>query len=90
MIKRTRTPRKPKKKKERIPRGARRFPERSGKDWHGPLVMYREVDLLRKFMTSSAKVMSRKRGGTTAKEQSAVRTAIKHARFLALVPYTGT
>ncbi len=90
MIKRTRTPRKPKKKKERIPRGAQRFPERSGKDWHGPLVMYREVDLLRKFMTSSSKIMARKRSGTNAQEQTAIQLAVKQARYLALIPYAGT
>ena len=50
---------------------------------------YREVELLRKFMTSSCKVMSRKRAGTNAREQAAVQAAIKHARYLALVPYAG-
>ncbi|MFQ5491507.1 MAG: 30S ribosomal protein S18 [Phycisphaerae bacterium] len=79
-----------KKKKEKRSRGQRRFPERGKKDWRGPIVSYREVELLRKVMTSSAKVMSRKRAGTTAREQSDVQAAIKHARFLALVPYTGT
>jgi len=54
------------------------------------LVSYREVDLLRKFLSSSSKIMSRKRSGTSAKEQAAIRTAIKQARFLALVPYSGT
>ena len=53
------------------------------------MIDYKEVDLLRKFMSSSNKLMSRKRGGTSAKEQRALRTAIKQARFLALLPYTG-
>ncbi len=78
------------KKKRRIARGARRFPERAGKDWQGPLVLYREVELLRKFLTPSSKVMSRKRAGTNHQEQAAVQTAVKHARFLALIPYSGT
>jgi len=82
--------RRPKKGKERFTRGKRRFPERGGQDWRGPLVSYREVDLLRKFLSSSSKIMSRKRSGTSAKEQAAIRTAIKQARFLALVPYSGT
>ena len=67
-----------------------RFPERHGKDWKGPLVDYKEVDLLRKFLTASSKMMSRKRAGTNAHEQRAIRRAIKRARFLALLPYTGT
>ncbi|UCG16453.1 MAG: 30S ribosomal protein S18 [Phycisphaerales bacterium] len=68
---------------------ARRFPERGGADWTGPLVDYKEVELLRKFISSSSKVMSRKRAGTSAQEQNDLKAAIKHARFLALLPYAG-
>ena len=67
----------------------RRFPERGGPGWAGPLVDYKEVELLRKFLTSSSKIMSRRRGGTNAQEQKALKLAIKRARFLALLPYTG-
>lgn len=77
-------------KKPRAKRGAKRFPERDKDDWKGPIVSYREVELLRKFMTSSAKVMSRKRGGTSAKEQNSIQAAIKQARYIGLVPYAGT
>ena len=54
-----------------------RFPERAQASWVGPLVDYKEVELLRKFLTSSCKVMSRKRAGTSAREQAAVQAAIK-------------
>lgn len=67
-----------------------RFPERSGAEWVGRLVDYKELDLLRKFLTSSSKQMSRRRSGTNTQEQKALKQAIKHARFLALVPYRGT
>ncbi len=67
-----------------------RFPERAGADWKGPIVDYKEVELLRKFLTASSKMMSRKRGGTNAREQRDIRRAIKRARFLALLPFTGT
>ncbi len=67
----------------------RRFPDRLGPDWHGPLLDYKELDLLRKFLTPSSKIMSRKRGGTTAQEQRALKIAVKRARFLALIPYAG-
>ena len=70
--------------------GKSRFPDRGGKEWKGPLVDYKEVDLLRKFLTASSKMMSRKRAGTNAREQRDIRRAIKRARFLALLPYTGT
>lgn len=72
-----------------VPKVKCRFPERTGPDWVGPVVDYKEVELLRKFMTTSHKVQSRKRAGTNAQEQNAVKLAVKRARFLALLPYTG-
>ena len=76
-------------KKRRLFHTVERFPNRRGKDWEGPLVDYKEVELLRKFVTTSNKLMSRKRGGTSAREQRALQVALKRARFMALVPYTG-
>ncbi len=67
----------------------RRFPNRQGPEWKGPIVDYKEVDLLRKFLTASSKMMSRKRAGTSAAEQRDIRRAIKRARFMALLPFTG-
>ncbi len=68
----------------------RRFPERGGRGWVGPLVDYKELELIRKFLTTSSKLMSRKRAGTSAQEQRALKIAVKQARFLALLPYRGT
>ena len=68
----------------------RRFPERGNAGWVGPIVDYKEVEVLRKFLTSSSKLMSRRRAGTNAQEQKALRTALKQCRFLALLPYHGT
>jgi small subunit ribosomal protein S18 len=70
-------------------RTRRRFPERGGENWKGPIIDYKEVELLRKFLTASSKMMSRKRAGTNAHEQRDIRRAIKRARFMALLPYTG-
>jgi small subunit ribosomal protein S18 len=67
-----------------------RFPERTGPEWTGPVVDYKELELLRKFLTSSSKLMSRKRGGTNAQEQSSLKAAVKRARYMALIPYSGT
>lgn len=58
-------------------------------EWVGPLIDYKEVELIRRFMTTSHKILSRKRAGTSAQEQSALKAAAKRARFLALLPYTG-
>ena len=77
-------------RKRRSQYGKRRFRDRGGKEWKGPIVDYKEVDLLHKFLTASSKMMSRKRAGTNAREQRDIRRAIKRARFLALLPFTGT
>lgn len=69
---------------------ARRFPDRGGPDWIGPLIDYKEVELLRKFLTSSSKLMSRRRAGTSSQEQNELKAAIKRARYLSLIPYRGT
>lgn len=59
-------------------------------DWQGPVIDYKDIDILRRFLTTSHKLMSRKRSGTTAQQQKAVKIAVKRARYLALVPYSGT
>ena len=74
--------------KRRLFHTVERFPNRRGNDWEGPLVDYKEVELLRKFVTTSNKLMSRKRGGTSAREQRALQLALKRARFMALIAYT--
>lgn len=89
MIRSKEKPVKQKKKKRRLFQSANRFPERSKKTWEGPLIDYKEIELLRKFLTSSNKQMSRKRAGTSAREQRALQIAIKRARFMALLAYTG-
>lgn len=55
--------------------------------------MYREVDykdatLLRRFMSSYAKIAPRRRSGVCAKHQRKLAIAIKQARIMALVPFT--
>lgn len=70
-------------------RTSSRFRERTEGPWIGPIVDYKEVELLRKFLTSSSKLMSRKRGGTSAQEQNSLKQAIKRARFMALIPFAG-
>ena len=69
---------------------ARRFPERIGPNWVGPIVDYKEVELIRKFLTTSSKLMSRRRAGTNTQEQRDLKEAVKRARFMALIPYSGS
>ena len=48
---------------------------------------YKDLGLLRKFVTDRGKILPRRITGTKAKYQRMLATAIKRARFLALLPY---
>ncbi|MEA3346320.1 MAG: 30S ribosomal protein S18 [Chloroflexota bacterium] len=48
---------------------------------------YKDVDLLREFLTDRGEILSRRRTGTCAKHQRQLTQAIKRARHLALLPY---
>jgi small subunit ribosomal protein S18 len=48
---------------------------------------YKDVDLLRKFITERGKILPRRITGLTAKQQRALTVAIKRARILALLPF---
>lgn len=67
----------------------RRFKDRDRNFAHGRIVDYKELDVLRRLLTSSGKILSRKRAGTSQMEQRDVRLAVKRARFMALLPYIG-
>ena len=49
---------------------------------------YKDVDTLLKNIDESGKITSSRITGTCAKFQRQLTTAIKRARFLALIPYT--
>jgi len=48
---------------------------------------YKDVDLLKKFITERGKILPRRITGLTAKQQRDLTTAIKRARLLALLPF---
>ncbi len=48
---------------------------------------YKDVDLLRKFVTERGKILPRRITGLTAKQQRTLTTAIKRARVVALLPF---
>jgi small subunit ribosomal protein S18 len=50
---------------------------------------YKDVVTLQKLMTAQGKIFPRKRTGISAKYQRLVKLAIKRARYMALLPYTG-
>ena len=53
-------------------------------------VDYKDVALLRKFMSDRGKIRSRRVTGLSEKRQREVATAIKNAREMALLPYLAT
>lgn len=48
---------------------------------------YKDVEILKKFLNPSGKIMSHKRTGVASKNQRALSQAVKNARFLGLLPY---
>jgi small subunit ribosomal protein S18 len=48
---------------------------------------YKDIYTLKQYMSSYAKIKSRRRTGTSAKFQRQLDVAIKRARFMGLVPY---
>ncbi len=48
---------------------------------------YKEVDLLRRFISGQAKIIDPRYTGTCAKHQRMVARAIKRARFMGLLPF---
>ncbi len=49
---------------------------------------YKDVDMLRKFVTERGKILPRRITGLTSKQQRDLTKAIKRARIVALLPYT--
>ena len=52
-------------------------------------VDYKDLDRLKKLTNRQGKIIGRRKSGCTAVSQHAVSTAIKRARFMALLPYVG-
>ena len=48
---------------------------------------YKDVEVLKKFINPHARMMGKKRTGTSSKSQRQLALAIKRARFMALLPY---
>ncbi len=49
---------------------------------------YKDLDLLRQYVTETGKIVPSRITGTSAKYQRQLATAVKRARYLALLPYT--
>ena len=48
---------------------------------------FKDLNILRRFITETGKIVPRRLSGATAKEQRELARAIKQARFAALLPF---
>jgi small subunit ribosomal protein S18 len=48
---------------------------------------YKDIEILRKFLSPSQKIMPRRRTGLTAKNQRKLAQAVKRARFMGLLAF---
>lgn len=53
----------------------------------GDPIDYKDVELLRKFITERGKILPRRITSLTARQQRELTRSIKYARLLALLPY---
>ena len=49
---------------------------------------YKDLDTLKEYISEAGKIISSRNSGTKARYQRQLTTAIKRARYLALLPYT--
>lgn len=56
---------------------------------HSTKIDYKQAELLRRFVTENGKIRPRRQTGTCAKHQRELTRAIKRARHLALLSFTG-
>jgi len=53
----------------------------------GDQIDYKDVDLLKKFITERGKILPRRLTGLTAQQQRDLTNAVKRARIVALLPF---
>jgi small subunit ribosomal protein S18 len=53
----------------------------------GEPIDYKDVDLLRKFVTERGKILPRRITGLTSQQQRELTVAIKRSRIVALLPF---
>ncbi len=52
-----------------------------------PVELYKDVDLLRRYLTDRGKIRPRRQTGLAARDQRQLAIAVKRARHLALLPF---
>lgn len=54
------------------------------------VIDFKDLDLLKEYVMESGRIVPSRITGTSAKYQRQLATAVKRARFLALLPYSDT
>ena len=54
----------------------------------GEIIDYKNINLLRRFISEQGKILSRRMNRLTSKQQRLMTIAIKRARVLALLPFS--
>jgi small subunit ribosomal protein S18 len=49
---------------------------------------YKDIGLLKQYVTETGKIIPSRNTGTKARYQRQLATAVKHARYLALLPFS--
>ena len=55
---------------------------------HTEIIDYKDIKVLRNFVTERGKLIPRRISGNCARHQRVMTAAIKKARYMALMPYT--
>lgn len=53
------------------------------------VIDYKQIEMLRRYVSEDGKIRPRRQTGACAKHQRELAVAVKRARHLALLPYTG-
>lgn len=53
------------------------------------VIDYKQVEVLRRFITDEGKIRPRRQSGVCAKHQRELAIAVKRARHIALLPFSG-
>jgi small subunit ribosomal protein S18 len=78
----TKPPKKKKRLKKVVEKGKCRFTKARVET-----IDYKDLATLQKMVSAQGKIYSRKRTGTMSRFQRVLKTAVKRARYLALLPY---
>ncbi len=64
-------------------------PPIGSKNCDDPVIDYKDLDYVTRFLTPQAQILSRKRTGFCSQCQRQLKQAIKRARHMALLPFVG-